>query len=951
MPIYSLMPKPKPSQTGLDSKKITSKQVKTWAMTAGVIALMAGLAGILCFTILMAWISRDLPNPNTLLSRDIPQSTKIFDRTGKILLYEIHGDENRTLVAIDQIPENLKQATIAIEDKTFYEHHGVNWLRLVKAVYIDVIEHRKAQGASTLTQQLVKNAILTNEKSLDRKLKEFLLALQIERHFSKDQILQMYLNEVPYGSTIYGVQSASQNYFGKDVKDLTLDEAALLAAIPQSPDYYSPYGTGLHGDNRDALIKRQHLILNAMAEQKYITQQQADEAKQIDTLKKLLPHTIGNIKAPHFVMYVKSQLVDTYGQKKVEQGGLLVTTTLDWDKEQAAEEEVKKGVEKNGPKFGFTNASLISLDPKTGQVLAMVGSKDFFDETIDGQVNVALRARQPGSSFKPIVYAAGFIKGYTPETILWDVLTTFKTDIGNYIPKNYSPKYNGPVTVRKALQGSLNIPAVKMLYLVGIDRVLDFAEQLGYTTLADRSRFGLSLVLGGGEVKLIEHTNAFAAFANNGMQYPISSILKVTEPDGQVLEEWKQPDGSQVVPKETAEQISGILSDNASRAYIFGSKNYLTLSDRSVAAKTGTTNNYKDAWTMGYTPNLVTGVWTGNSDGTEMKVGADGSIIAAPIWQAYMKRALTDMPKENFITPPPLDMSLKSVLIGKSLSRPIKVDKISGLLATEFTPPENVIEKQVYEGHNILYYVNKDDPRGPYPNNPQNDIQYSNWESAVQEWIQKNQWHTTDTIPTLPDTVHTKENQPIVTLYSPQQNQTITQRDLAINTNIQAPRSIARIEVDMDGVAIGYSSGNTAPINVKIPNVIANGYHDLTVTAIDDVGNKGSAKATINLMADRANLSLEIKSPVSNSTLFKSQFPQNIIIQTNDVQGVSDIQIMYEQNGVTQTIGTIQNPSSFISKAVWTTAPNTGTINIYAVAHKNDGTSVQSGIVQININE
>jgi 1A family penicillin-binding protein len=945
------MPKPKTELTGQDSKKITKKQVKTWAMTAGVIILMVGLAGILSFTILMAWVSRDLPDPNTLLTRDIPQSTKIFDRTGKVLLYEIHGDEKRTLVTIDQIPESMKQATIAIEDKTFYEHHGINWLRIVKAVYVDVIQHRKAQGASTLTQQLVKNAILTNEKSWERKLKEFLLALQMERHYSKDQILQMYLNEVPYGSTIYGIESASQSYFGKGVKDLTLDESALLASIPQSPDYYSPYGTGIHGDNRTDLVARQHLVLDSMAQQKYITQQQADEAKQIDTLKKLLPRTIGNIKAPHFVMYVKSQLEETYGQKKVEQGGLIVTTTLDWNKEQAAEEEVVKGVDKNGPKFGFANASLVSLDPKTGQILAMVGSKDFFDEAIDGQVNVALRPRQPGSSFKPIVYAAGFIKGYTPETILWDVLTTFKTDIGNYIPKNYSPKYNGPVTVRKALQGSLNIPAVEMLYLVGIDRVLDFAEQLGYTTLADRSRFGLSLVLGGGEVKLIEHTNAFSAFANNGMQYPVSSILKVTEPDGTALEEWKQPDGSQVMPKETAEQISNVLSDNASRAYIFGAKNYLTLSDRAVATKTGTTNNYKDAWTMGYTPNLVTGVWTGNSKGKEMKFGADGSVIAAPIWQAYMKRALADMPKESFIAPPPLDYSLKSVLIGKSLSHPVKVDKISGLLATEYTPPENVIEKQVFEGHNILYYVNKDDPRGPYPANPQNDPQYNNWENAVQEWIQKNQWHTTDTIPTLPDTVHTKENQPVVTLYSPQQNQTITQRDLTINANVQAPRSIARIEIDMDGVAIGYTSGNTAPINVKIPNVMANGYHDIVVTAIDDVGNRGSSKATINLMADQNILSLEVKSPASNTTLFKSQFPQSIVIQTNDVQGVSDIQVVYEQNGVTQTIGTIQNPSSFISKVVWTNAPNTGSANIYAIAHKNDNSSVQSGTVQVNIND
>lgn len=937
----------KPPHPRGQKAKINTRSVLT---VTAVVLLGLCLAGLLAFTLTMAWISRDLPNPNTLMTREIPQSTKIYDRTGQTLLYEIHGEEKRSLVKIEEIPEIMKQATISIEDRQFYEHHGVNWLRLAKAIYIDVVEHRAAQGASTLTQQLVKNAILTNEKSISRKLKEMLLAMQIERRYTKDQILQMYLNEIPYGSMVYGVGSASETYFGKNVKDLTLDEAALLAAIPQAPDRYNPYGSGVSGDNRKLLVDRQHIILEAMVRDGYIKQEQANEAEKIDTLAKLVPQKMGEIKAPHFVMYVRSQLIEKYGQKRVEQGGLRVTTTLDWDKQQIAQEEIKKGVEKYGPKYGFNNAALVSLDPKNGQILAMVGSKDYFDDAIRGQVNVVISPRQPGSSFKPIVYTAGFIKGYTSETILWDVLTTFKTDIGKYEPHNYSNTYNGPVTVRKALQGSLNIPAVKMLYLVGIGRVLDFAEQLGYSTFAERDRFGLSLVLGGGEVKLLEHANAYAAFADRGIQFPTTSILNITEADGTPVDDWTPPEGKQVMPQDAADTITNVLSDNSARAFVFGGGSWLVLPGRPVAAKTGTTNNFKDAWTVGYTPSLVAGVWVGNTTGTEMNGGADGSVVAAPIWNGYMKRALADTPKEDFPPMPPIQTT-KPVLIGKSAEKTVKVDKMTGKLATEFTPPDLVEERVVYEGHNILWYLDKDDPLGPPPTNPAKDPQFQNWEAGVQAWIEKKQWHTTSTAPTEYDDVHTAANKPNVTIISPQINDSLYSRDLTVQFTVQAQRNIHRVEIKMDGTDLGVAGPNQSSASVRIPNSVAQGFHDITVTAYDDVGNRNDAKVTVNLLAQESAVSATITSPGPGASIAVSSFPVPVQVQLNDLNDVKKIDLFIERNGTPTLVGSIIGPSAYGNQVNWNTVPEPGTVSLYAEIVRTDGSTIKGQAITVNVTQ
>ena len=878
------------------------------------IAILCGLAlgiiGLFIFTVFAAWVSRDLPDPNSLISRDIPQSTKIYDRTGENLLYEIHGDERRTLIKIEDIPQSIQKAAISIEDRLFYEHKGVYWRGFVRAGVMSVVRGQRLQGTSTLTQQLVRNAILTTERSYTRKLKEIILSLQIEQKYSKEQILQLYLNEIPFGSNIYGIESAAQTYFGKPAKDLTLDESALLAAMIQRPDYFSPYGTGLSGDNRPQLIQRQKLVLDKMVQEKFISQEEANQAKDVATLEKLKPRRIGDIQAPHFVMYVRELLEEKFGNRTVTQNGLKVITTLDYDQQQIAEDEIKKGVEALGERYDFTNAALISIDPKTGQILSMVGSKNFFDEKNDGQFNVTLSKRQPGSSFKPIVYAAAFARGYLPETQVFDVNTVFKTDIGKYEPRNYNLKENGPVSLRQALAGSLNIPAVKLLYLVGVGRVLDFAETLGYTTLGDRSRFGLSLVLGGAEVKPLEHAAAFAAFATDGEWRPASAILRVEDAQGKILEEWKAPDSKRVMDEQAARLTNDVMSDNEARSYIFGGRNFLTLPDRPVAAKTGTTNNNRDAWTAGYTPNLVSVVWVGNNDNTEMKRGADGSIVAAPIWQAFMKRALKDKPVENFTKPNP-PTTTKAALLGKIFERPIKINKLTGKLASDQTPPEFIEEKIGREAHTILYYIDKDDPTGPEPTNPANDPQFSNWESAVQEWVTRTQWNATSTIPTETDDAFTNETRPQISIFSPQANDSVTSRQIQINTSISSPRLIARAEAFVDGIPVGSTANEPWIIPIRIPNRIEKGFRNLTIRAYDNLGQWGESSITINLDAepDPNEPTLSIISPATGSIWSRASFPKKITLRVEQPSLYDKINVSFLGiDGIDRLINTITSP-------------------------------------------
>lgn len=883
---------------------------------------MTGISGMCVGGILFlgyaAWVSRELPNPNGVIDRDLTVSSKIYDRKGETILYDVHGNIKRTIVTLNEIPDYAQKATIAVEDREFYKHRGFSVTGIIRSVFRNITTGSRV-GGSTLTQQFVKNAILTNEKSYTRKLKEFILAYQLERRFSKDDILQMYFNEIPYGSVIYGIEAASQTFFGKSAKDLTLGEAAILAAIPQRPTYYSPYGS-----NRDSLVARQRYILDAMTELGYIDQAQATAAKEEKILFKPLSETI---IAPHFVMYIRELISEEYGEDFITQEGLKVTTTLDLDKQKIAEDAVQQAVTTNGPKYNFTNAALVSVDAKNGEVLAMVGSADYFNDEIDGQVNVALRLRQPGSSFKPIVYAASFIKGFTPATILYDVVTNFDTGSGTpYQPNNYDLGERGPVSMKMALAGSLNIPAVKAVYLTGLDNVINLAEKLGYSSLKDKDRFGLSIVLGGAEVKLYEHVGAYAAFAQDGTRHPLTPILKIEDKNGRVLYEHKDKP-EVVMDQQIARQINDILSDDSARAYIFGRGSKLTLPGRPVAAKTGTTNDYHDAWTIGYTPSLVTGVWVGNSNNDEMKRGADGSIVAAPIWNYYMQAALKDSPIESFTKPEPV-LTGKGVLDGSPYNeRIVKIDTQSGKLATEFTPPDLISEITIKEAHTILWYVNKDDPRGPAPDKI-TDPQFNNWESAVQRWAQAHGYFTDpdQIVPSDYDDIHRAEDQPSVRIISPTSQQRITQSTINVQIEASAPRGIKKIDYYIDDHLIT-SENSSRSVSISLAN-IDNGYHTLKVSARDDLNNTKSATLELNIALPNNDPPSVIWRNSNNTVI--SSFPYQFEAVINENQKIEKIDV-YAISTTNQEIfiGYSERPGSS-ARFSWQTKPVSGTYKIRA---------------------
>ena len=596
---------------------------------------------VIGIALLIAWISTiDLPDFNNFENRYVANSTKIYDRTGKIVLYNIHDDVRRTEVPFEDISPYIRQATISIEDAHFYEHNGFRPTSFIRALLANIVSGGFSQGGSTIDQQVVKNSLLTRDKTITRKIKEIVLSLKLDKEVPKDTILQIYLNESPYGGTLYGVEEASMAYFSVHAKDVTLTEAAYLAALPQSPTYYSPYGK-----HRDELEKRKNLVLERMYELGYITLDQRNTS-QAESLT--FDQDVSNSgKALHFVMYIREYLEEKYDTDMVENGGLKVITTLDYNLQKQEEDIVKAGALSNEKKFKATNAALIAIDPKTGQILSMVGSRDFFDTEIPGQYNIATAERQPGSSFKPIVYAAAFALGYTPETVLFDAQTQFSSlcdAYGNphtgipasscYMPDNYDGIFRGPVALRDALAQSLNVPAVKLLYLVGIKNAVALAQAMGLSTITDPARYGLSLVLGGGEVTLLELTNAYGVFANNGVYSRPQGILEVDDNTGTVLEKFS-PDQKQVLDESVSSLISNVLSDQIAKIPAYGVNSPLSFGDRPVASKTGTTNDYRDVWVVGYTPSIVIGMWGGNNDNTPIDKKVAG-LVLAPIWHDAM---------------------------------------------------------------------------------------------------------------------------------------------------------------------------------------------------------------------------------------------------------------------------------------------------------------------------
>lgn len=601
------------------------------------------ILGIIGFFALFAYFSKDLPQPGKIVRQE-GFSSKIYDRSGN-LLYDLYEEERRDPITIDQVPQTLKDATVAIEDKDFYKHKGFDFLTILRIPYNFVFRGGRVVGGSTLTQQLVKNVLLTNERTLPRKFKELILAIQIERKYNKDQILEMYLNEAPYGGNTWGVGTAVEMYFNKPIQDLSLLESAFLAGLPQSPGIYSPF-TGKMDENGQPYWKmRTKAVLNAMKENGYITELAYQEA--LDQMADLqFERTASEIKAPHFVFYVRQQLVDMFGEDLLATGGLKVTTTLDWNLQEQAQTAVTEEVD-SVAKYNISNGAAMAMNPKNGEILAMVGSKDYFNTDIGGQYNVAVDGlRQPGSSIKPITYLAMMQRGYNPSSLLMDVETTFAANDQEkpYTPKNYDGKFHGPVTIRESLGSSLNIPAVKSLAIVGLENWLNLAYNMGLSTLAptqdNMKNFGLAATLGGAEVHMIDLISAYSAFANGGYKIEPAAILKVEDKDGHVLYEKQPVEGQKVMEPGEAFLINNILSDNNARLLAFGANSLLN-TGKPIAVKTGTTNNMKDNWTIGWSQDVIVASWVGNNDGKEMSYVASGITGASPIWRRIINSALS----------------------------------------------------------------------------------------------------------------------------------------------------------------------------------------------------------------------------------------------------------------------------------------------------------------------
>ncbi len=628
-------------------------------MTA-VISEWTCILGILFIPVLFLWYSRDLPQPGKIAESKYSDATRIYDRKGE-LLYSVFADQNRTYVVSDSISKYVREATVSIEDKNFYKNNGFDPLSPLRIVY-NLILKRRAIGGSGITQQLVKNVLLTNERSLPRKIKELILAIQVDNKFSKDQILEMYLNNIGYGGASVGVEAGAQTYFGKSAKDLDLPQSAFLAGIPLNPNIFSPFTGNTY------YINRSKEVLNAMVDSSYITRKEADSALKTIQGYKFSQHET-QIKAPHFVLYVKELLAQQFGEQMVERGGLQVTTTLDYGMQKQAEGIVKEEIDKL-KNYDVGNGAAIITDPKTGQVLSMVGSKDYFgtplpEGCISGKTcvfepnyNAALSPRQPGSSLKPVIYAKAFEKGYTPATMLMDVKTNFKaTDSeDDYIPVNYDGKFRGPVQIRFALGNSLNIPAVKMLAMVGIKDAMQKGYDMGIRnwnpTSENLKNVGMSLVLGGRETSLHDEVTAYGTFANKGIRKDLVSILKVTDSRGKVLYEQKDTPGQRALSEEVAFLISHILLDNNARVEEFGPSSYLNIPGKTVAVKTGTTDEKRDNWTIGYTPSFVVGVWVGNNNNATMNQKiASGITGASPIWNHLMTMVLKGKNDEQFAVP------------------------------------------------------------------------------------------------------------------------------------------------------------------------------------------------------------------------------------------------------------------------------------------------------------
>jgi len=798
---------------------------------------------------LFAWYAKDLPRPDKI-KRIEGISTVIFDREGKPL-YDIYADENRVIIPLEEIPDHLKNATIAIEDKNFYSHQGFSARGMARAVF-NIVLYRRLQGGSTLTQQLVKNVLLSSERTLPRKIKEFILAVQIERKYSKDEIFQMYLNEAPYGGTAWGVEAAAQTYFDKKAKELNLLESAVLAGFPQRPTAYSPFGA-----DSKAYIWRTEQVLRRMREDGYISEAQEKQVKK-ELEKVEFASKEEKMKAPHFVMHVKQKLVEQFGEKMVEQGGLKVTTTLDLELQQMAQEVVAEEVEKiKGFKVG--NGAAVILDSQNGEILAMIGSKDYEaeDEEFEGKFNIVTQAlRQPGSAIKPITYAAAFKKGYTPASLIMDTPTSFPggLEAEDYKPRNYDGQFRGPVQVRFALGNSINVAAVKMIAMVGVKEMLKIAYDLGLTTLeptqANVNRFGLSITLGGGEVKLLDLTSAFSVFANGGSYYQPISILRVEDSQGKVLFKQKKSQGKKVLSPDISFLISHVLSDNNARKEIFGPTSWLHIPGKTVAVKTGTTDDKRDNWTIGFTRSVTVGTWVGNNDNSPMDEKlASGVTGAAPIWNRIIKEVLRKkedgivkmpknvialeidalgggLPKEGQPTRSEYFIKGTEPIKASSIYQALKISKETGLLANEIE-----IASGDYEEKDFIV-LEEDDPISTDGRN--------RWQDGIDGWLKNiadEKYHPPK------ETSSGKKEELIVKIKTPDDKSQVDNHDVKIEAEAVSLAEIVKMELFVDDELKKEIHGDFLSEVVNLDD----GTHKIKVKTYDSKGDTGEREVNIGV--------------------------------------------------------------------------------------------------------
>lgn len=856
------------------NKNLTSLQRKKKLYTMSYIAsIFLGIlvAGMFAAIFIFAIFSRDLPNPNQLLERSFELSTRFYDRNNT-LLYEIYGDKNRTLVKLDAVSSHVYHATLSVEDSEFYLHKGYSLKGIIRALK-NTIFGGDLQGGSTITQQAIKNTLLTQERTVVRKIKELILSLQLENRYSKDEILQMYLNESPYGGLNYGIYSAAKAYFNKEPKDLTLSESAYLAGLTQSPSYYSQFGS-----NPEAGIERRNYVLYLMNERGWVEgdgrrhylsdeeyQQAKDEVLNFDTAK--IP-----LEAPHFTYYVKQYLVEILGQEAVEMGGLKVKTTLDLETQKLAQQIVTEEVE-DSKSLNIHNGSMVVIDPRDGGILAMVGSKGYNldaypDDCVSGGtdensckfdpfVNVALAKRQPGSAIKPITYATMLSQGYTAAYPFLDVPTKFEGASPDkpYEPVNYDGKFRGVMSMRKSLGNSINVTAVKALKIVGIDNMIDQAEKMGITTFTDRERYGLALTLGGGETRLLELTGAFSVFSSKGVFRQPNPIIEVTDQKGRVVYKPTQTE-RKALNEEVAFLMSDILSDDGARSEVFGAGSLLNIPGRQVAVKTGTTDDKRDNYAIGFTPSVVVGVWVGNSNNEKMNpYVASGISGATPIWRRFMIDYLKDKPVEKFESP--------------STVEKIEVDKLTGGLPykdfdkrTEWfakdTKPTAVSDwYQRIRVCEIDGRIANDGCVGADKSKEKDFIkiraEFTEWQSAVDSWIKENYTDEDKYFP--PQMVSKLEfDGGEVTNKDEVFAQIVGLKDgdrvnltFRLNVEVSCYEDVDKVSIYMDDNKMTEDKDSPFGYNFNIP-VSEIGKHTFRAVATDDGGNKGEDSIELNVV-------------------------------------------------------------------------------------------------------